>query len=126
MSRLTVITNLIHALAELAEPESGTTISPWRDRIDLIDRIILALLNERSTSANAIGHVKQQLGLPIYVPEREQQVLAGVLKENSGPLDDAAVRRLFERIIDETRSLERRKYQHRTPNQESGPDNPEA
>ena len=29
------------------------------------------------------------------------------LKANPGPLDDAAIRRLFERIIDEARSLER-------------------
>jgi len=29
------------------------------------------------------------------------------VKSNPGPLDDAAVRRLFERIIDEARSLER-------------------
>ncbi|MDE2995410.1 MAG: chorismate mutase [Bacteroidota bacterium] len=92
----------------------------WRDRIDLIDRILLALLNERSRSANAIGHVKQRLGLPIYVPEREKDVLSNVLDGNKGPLGDEAVRRLFERIIDETRSLERRRYQHK-PDSKDGP-----
>ncbi|MGA0254395.1 MAG: chorismate mutase [Rhodothermales bacterium] len=114
MNSLTTITSLLNALAELDEPDPEEGITPWRERIDRIDRIVLGLLNERSKSANAIGHLKQQMGMPIYVPEREQQVLDGVLKENSGPLEDSAVRRLFERIIDETRSLERRKYQHRT------------
>ncbi len=87
-------------------------ISFWRDRIDTIDQILLVLLNERSLSANKIGHVKSRLKLPIYVPEREKEVLENVLKGNEGPLDDHAVRSLFERIIDETRSLERRKYQN--------------
>lgn len=122
MNRLEDIMDRLEALRRLAPPgaEADTeAISAWRDRIDLIDRIILALLNERSLSANAIGHVKQQLGLPIYVPEREKSVLANVLAQNPGPLDDEAVRRLFERIIDETRSLERRRYQHRPGDENS-------
>lgn len=117
MNRLDDIAARLDALRQLAPPEEGadqSAIAAWRERIDLIDRIILALLNERSLSANAIGHVKQQLGLPIYVPEREKNVLANVLAQNPGPLDDEAVRRLFERIIDETRSLERRRYQHKS------------
>ena len=113
MNRLEIIMSLMQELSRLDEPDSDAEISAWRDRIDRIDRILLELLNERSKSANAIGHVKQQLGLPIYVPERENQVLDGVLEHNPGPLDDAAVRHLFERIIDETRSLERRRYQKR-------------
>ena len=122
MNRLDDIMDRLEALRRLAPPEAGAdteAISAWRDRIDLIDRIILSLLNERSLSANAIGHVKQQLGLPIYVPEREKSVLANVLAQNPGPLDDEAVRRLFERIIDETRSLERRRYQHRPGDENS-------
>lgn len=116
MNRLDDIAARLEALRQLDHPAEGAdvaAIAAWRDRIDLIDHIILALLNERSLSANAIGHVKQQLGLPIYVPEREKNVLANVLARNPGPLDDEAVKRLFERIIDETRSLERRRYQHR-------------
>lgn len=113
MNRLQIISALLEELAALPHPEADADIGQWRERIDRIDRIVLELLNERSKSANAIGHVKQQLGLPIYVPEREHQVLDGVLEHNPGPLDDAAVRRLFERIIDETRSLERRRYQKR-------------
>lgn len=82
-----------------------------RDRIDEIDSGLLELLNERSRSANIIGRVKKQLGMRIYVPKREEQVLEQARKSNKGPLPEASVRRLFERIIDETRSLERQKYQ---------------
>ena len=98
------------APAPAAEP-SVEDLRPWRDRIDALDRAILQMLNERSTCANAIGHLKKQMGLPIYVPEREQEVIRNVKAANQGPLPDAAVQHIFERIIDETRSLERHKYQ---------------
>ena len=54
-----------------------------------------------------IGHIKKKLNLPAWQPQREAEILRNVVKSNHGPLDDAAVRRLFERIIDEARALER-------------------
>jgi chorismate mutase-like protein len=80
----------------------------WRKRIDEIDQQLVKLLNERSQCAVEIGHIKKRLMLPAWHPEREMEILRNVVKSNSGPLDDAAIRRLFERIIDEARSLERR------------------
>lgn len=99
--------------SEPAAPAHGSTddISAWRGRIDAIDQVLLVLLNERARAANVIGHIKKRLGLPVYVPGREVQVLQQVRDANAGPLDDRAVTHLFERIIDETRSLERQKYQ---------------
>ena len=79
----------------------------WRKRIDEIDQQLLKLLNERSQCAVEIGHLKKKMKLPAWQPQREMEILRNVLKSNSGPLDDAAIRRLFERIIDEARSLER-------------------
>ncbi len=82
-------------------------IGEWRNRINEIDLQILKLLNERADCAVKIGHYKKERNLPAWAPEREAEILRNVVKANSGPLDDAAVRRLFERIIDEARSLER-------------------
>lgn len=103
------------ALARLAEdpPEHPSEprpedMEPWRQRIDAVDQVITALLNERARFAAEIGHLKKRMDLPVYAPEREHQVLENVLRANRGPLPEEAVRRLFERIIDETRSLERR------------------
>jgi len=79
----------------------------WRKRIDEIDQQLVKLLNERSRCAVEIGHLKKKLDLPAWQPEREAEILRNVVKANGGPLDDAAIRRLFERIIDEARSLER-------------------
>lgn len=96
---------------QIPEPPRRADLGPWRERIDALDRAILQMLNERSRCANVIGHIKKQLDLPVYVPSREKQVLDNVAASNTGPLPNAAVRHLFERIIDETRSLERKKYQ---------------
>ncbi len=79
----------------------------WRKRIDEIDQELIRLLNERSQCAVEIGHIKRRLNMPAWQPEREAEILRHVVKANPGPLDDAAIRRLFERIIDEARSLER-------------------
>lgn len=82
-------------------------IEDLRDRIDAIDRQLVALLGERASCALAIGRLKEIAGLPIYQPAREAEVLANVRIANAGPLDDDAMVRLFERIIDEARRLER-------------------
>jgi len=79
----------------------------WRKRINEIDQQLVKLLNERSQCAVEIGHIKKKRNVPAWQPQREAEILRNVVKSNQGPLDDAAIRRLFERIIDEARSLER-------------------
>ena len=83
------------------------TIETIRARIDEIDRQLVALLSERASCALAIGRLKELAGMPIYQPAREADVLSNVRTVNAGPLDDEAMTRLFERIIDEARRLER-------------------
>jgi chorismate mutase len=82
-------------------------IDALRERIDEIDARLVSLLSERAGCALAIGQLKRTLRLAIYQPAREADVIAHVCGENRGPLDDDAMRRLFERIIDEARRLER-------------------
>ena len=82
-------------------------LSDWRRRIDEIDKKLVQLLNERSQCALEVGKLKQTAKIPLYQPDRENEVLANAERNNSGPLTDAAIRRLFERIIDEARAAER-------------------
>ncbi len=93
---------------------SEEDLTPLRAQIDELDQVLVKIFNERSRAANKIGHIKQQLGLPVYDPSREQEVLENVIQANLGPLPTDAIQRLFERVIDETRSLERQKYQRKT------------
>jgi chorismate mutase len=78
-----------------------------RRRIDLLDESLVKLLNARAACALEIGRLKREMKIPIYQPAREAEVLQNVEKANLGPLDQPAMRRLFERIIDEARHLER-------------------
>jgi chorismate mutase len=78
-----------------------------RKQIDEIDEQLLKLLNARARCAVEAGHWKKEHHQPVWQPQREAEILHHVVQSNPGPLDDAAIRRLFERIIDEARSLER-------------------
>ena len=78
-----------------------------RKRIDLLDESLVRLLNARAACALEIGRVKRAMGVPVYQPQREAEVLRNVEQLNTGPLDAHAIKRLFERIIDEARHLER-------------------
>jgi chorismate mutase-like protein len=82
-------------------------LSDWRRRIDEIDKKLVELLNQRSHCALEIGKLKQEAKLPLYQPDRENEVLENAERNNPGPLTNAAIRRLFERIIDEARAAER-------------------
>ncbi len=85
----------------------GDLMDRLRRRIDEIDRRMVGFLNERASHAIELGRVKKVVGLAIYQPSREDEVLRNVRSHNRGPLKNAALRRLFERIIDESRSIER-------------------
>ena len=85
-------------------------IEDLRRRIDELDEELVKLLNERASCALEIGRLKQQVGMQIYQPHREAEVLKhvqGCTTAMGGPLSPAALARLFERIIDEARRLER-------------------
>lgn len=86
---------------------SREQIEALRRRIDELDARLVQLLNDRAGCALEIGRIKQALGMEIYQPDREREVLRHVRELNGGPLDAQAIVRLFERIIDEARRLER-------------------
>ena len=85
------------------------TLDDLRKDIDRIDEVLVRLLNERARVACEVGRLKKEEGIAVYQPDREKQVLEhvrGIASE--GPLGPEAISRLFERIIDEARRLERR------------------
>jgi chorismate mutase len=82
-------------------------IAALRQRIDLLDDVLLRIFNERARLALEIGHLKKGLDLPVFDPSREKRIFARMKQDNPGPLDDDAIIRLFERVIDESRRLER-------------------
>ena len=89
------------------------TIDDIRQEIDRLDNELLKIFNRRAELALEIGHIKKELDLPVYDPEREKRIFIKMAAANPGPLDDQAIKRLFERVIDESRTLERIKSKGR-------------
>jgi chorismate mutase-like protein len=87
--------------------EARAELERCRVLVDDVDRRLVALLNERTRVVQDIGRVKRQTQMPIYEPKREDQVFANISASNRGPLTEEAVRRIFERIIDEMRMIQR-------------------
>ena len=83
------------------------TIDDFRGEIDRLDSELLKIFNQRAHLALKIGELKKISGLPIFDPGREKRIFQRMKDENPGPLDDQAIVRLFERVIDESRRLER-------------------
>jgi len=83
------------------------TIDDLRGEIDRMDSELLKIFNQRAQLALKIGEIKKTTGLPIFDPGREKRIYQRMKSENPGPLDDQAIVRLFERVIDESRRLER-------------------
>jgi chorismate mutase len=87
--------------------EALKALEDYRLLIDAVDLRLLGLLNERTRVVEQIGRVKREAKLPIYEPNREDQVFDNVMSHNGGPLGSDAVKRIFERIIDEMRTIQR-------------------
>ncbi len=85
----------------------AATIDTYRQEIDRLDSLLLQVFNQRADLALRIGEIKKQKGLAVYDPSREKAIFRRMQADNPGPLDDQAIIRLFERVIDESRRLER-------------------
>ena len=83
------------------------TLEELRERIDILDRQLVELLNERARAAQMVGHLKAATSLPVYEPNREKLVYANVRAANQGPLPDIELTHIYERIIDVMRALQR-------------------
>ena len=82
-------------------------IADWRKRIDRVDRQLVKLLSERARAAVEIGRLKRDTNLPIYEPDRERIVLENVQATNRGPLPGRDLVRIFERIMDVMRNIQK-------------------
>jgi chorismate mutase len=82
-------------------------IADWRDKIDELDRKLVALINERARAAVEIGKLKRNTSMPVYEPDRERVVFENVQAVNPGPLPGRDLVRIYERIIDVMRNIQK-------------------
>ena len=86
-------------------------LAQYRERIDQIDRRLVELLNERTAIVEDIGRTKREAQMAIYEPKRESQVFDNITSHNGGPLTEDGLKRIFERIIDEMRRVQKDRIQ---------------
>lgn len=80
-----------------------------RRRIDVLDRRIVVLLNERARIAREAGRAKAEAGRrAIRDAEREREILLRVSMANEGPMPQADLLALYRRLFAATRALEAR------------------
>ncbi len=82
-------------------------IEDWRRKIDELDRKLVSLLSERAKAAVEIGKLKRNTSMPIYEPDRERVVFDNVQASNRGPLPGRDLVRIYERIIDVMRNIQK-------------------
>jgi len=82
-------------------------IADWRKRIDELDQKLVKLLNQRAACAIEIGRLKRNTNLPVYEPDREKLILENVCRANRGPLSDDDLKRVYERMIDVMRTIQK-------------------
>lgn len=81
-------------------------LKPLRERIDALDSQLLKLLSERAEVALQVGAEKHTRGEPVYRPEREAQVLAGLAHKNAGPLKTEGLQAIWLEIMSACRAIE--------------------
>jgi len=82
-------------------------IADWRKKIDELDQRLVELLSERARAAREIGRLKRNTSLPIYEPDRERLVFENVQSVNRGPLQGRDLVRIYERIMDVMRNIQK-------------------
>ena len=95
-------------------------IAEWRKKIDELDRRMVELLNERARAAQEIGRLKRNTNMPIYEPDREKKVFENVRAASKGPLPEAELQHIFERIMDVMRNLQKDEMRAETKAPASG------
>ena len=92
---------------------AAAELTEVRDRIDELDRRIVALLNERAELGRAAGRAKALAGRrAVHDPEREREVLLRVAMANAGPISQPDLLSIYRRVVSATRGLEHRDRGH--------------
>src|ERR1700679_3734256 len=95
-------------------------IADWRKKIDELDRRLVELLSARARAAVETWRLKRDTNLPVYEPERERIVFENVQQMNRGPLPGRDLVRIYERIMDVMRNIQKEEIAPRTDAAKTG------
>ena len=92
----------------LSDDEKNELLDQLRQEIDKIDDSIINLLQSRAGKTELLGTLKKQLGTGNYSPVREKEIIKRVSKKDTINLSSMDIVRIFERIIDVSRAIQKR------------------
>ncbi|MDR1744299.1 MAG: chorismate mutase, partial [Planctomycetota bacterium] len=78
-----------------------------RRAVDEVDDALLALLKKRQTIASQIGGLKRGMGVPVYDPLREREILARLSDNNAGQLSEEAILSAWREIFSASRQAQK-------------------
>jgi chorismate mutase len=90
-----------------------SALARCREGINAVDLRLVELLNERTSIVEDVGRIKRESQMAIYEPKREDEVFLNVTSNNPGPLPNDAMRRIFERIMDEMRRVQKQRMEEK-------------
>jgi len=82
-------------------------LKKYRNKIDQIDKRLVALLNDRAKASLAIGKEKMKNKKGIYAPAREQAILKKIARLNKGPMSQEAFEAIYREIMSSSLALEK-------------------
>lgn len=101
----------LHILNEMTDnltpKEKDELLSKLRSDVDKIDTEMTEILIRRISLSIEIGRLKRSLGLKTYDALREQEIENNIDKLSENPDIKRSLKRIYERIIDESRAVQR-------------------
>ena len=70
-----------------------------RAQIDGLNRELLALLSRRARLVQEVHKTKLQDNIPLFLPEREHEMLVDIIERNDGPFSNKTIRHLYKEIF---------------------------
>lgn len=74
-------------------------ISDHREKIDELDLEILALIQNRVDEAVSIRRLKIENGIPLFTPEREEELINRLIEKSAGHLPSDVIEDIWKAII---------------------------
>ena len=99
--------DILDDLESFSTTEKKKLLLEIRKKVDEIDKDILRLLEKRAFHSREIGNVKSSLDLPLYSSAREKEIFENLLKSLASSLPKKSLIRIYERILDESRAIQR-------------------
>jgi chorismate mutase/prephenate dehydratase len=95
-------------MEKMTQSDLSKKLKRRKKAINLIDRKLLTLLNQRLRMALEIGVVKKEMGEKIYDPRREKEVLERLKMKNRGPLREEDLEKIFRTVMAVSRKSQNR------------------